>query len=250
MSSWIEEELSCAQFNDKRLNKRFLKVATELAESPSDSIHSASIDWASTKAAYRFFDNEQVESKKILEPHFEATRLRSANYERIIVAQDTTYIDYTKHKKTEGLGKSFKTSGYDIKGICQHVGLAMSAKGLPLGLVYNKLWNRKENHLSDYKRASLPIQLKESHRWIDCMRKAKENLENKQIVIVSDREGDIYEAFEEAYELGVDVVIRSQFDRKTADELKLTEKLSLEKICGKHKVIVPSSGNRKKQTRL
>lgn len=247
MSSWIQDELGRAQFNDKRLNNRFIKIATDLADKPSDSIHSASIDWAASKAAYRFFDNPEVESQKILKPHFEATRLRCANYKRIIIAQDTTYIDYTKHSKTKNLGKSFKSHGYDITGVCQHVGLALSERGLPLGLTYNRLWNRKETHQSQHERTSLDIQLKESYRWIECMRKSKERLENQDIVVVSDREGDIYEAFEEAYDLDIDVVIRSQHDRNLEGDLKIVELISTSRVRGRHKVVVPGSGNRKKQ---
>lgn len=247
MSSWIEEELCRAQFNDKRLNNRFAKIAVDLSDSPSESINSASVDWASTKAAYRFFDNPDVESYKILEPHYEATRLRCANYNRIIIAQDTSYIDFTKHSKTKGLGKSFNTNGNEVKGICQHVGLAMSEKGLPLGLTYNKLWNRKDNHLTEYERSSLPMQLKESYRWIECMRYSKKYLDNDDIVIVSDREGDIYEALEEAYELDVDVVIRSQHNRVLESGDKIADLLSMEEVKGIKEVIVPSSGARKKQ---
>jgi hypothetical protein len=70
MSSWIEEELSSAQFNDKRLNDRFVKIAIDLADNPSELINSASLDWAASKAAYRFFDNPEVDSQKILAPHY------------------------------------------------------------------------------------------------------------------------------------------------------------------------------------
>jgi hypothetical protein len=247
MQSWIEEELGQAQFDDKRLNDRFLKIATDLADNPSKSIHSASINWAASKAAYRFFDNEDINSQKILKPHYEATRLRCSNYDRIIVAQDTTYIDYSKHSKTKGLGNSFKTHGKEIKGVCQHVGLAMTPKGLPLGLTYNKLWNRKDIKQSSYERDSLPLQLKESYRWIECLRKTKELLVNEEIIVVSDREGDIYEGFEEAYELGVDVVVRCQHDRIVEGDVKISEVLATSKLKGKHKVIIPSNGSRKRK---
>ena len=247
MSSWIEEELCRAQFNDKRLNQRFLKIAKDLADNPEKSINSASLDWAATKAAYRFFDNHEVESQKILSPHFEATRLRCSNYKRVIVAQDTSYIDYSKHSKTKGLGKSFKVYGNELKGICQHVGLAMSDKGLPLGLTYNKLWNRKETGESNYRRWSLPLQLKESHRWIECMKNTKSLLENDQVIVVSDREGDIHEAFEKAYELDIDVVIRSSHDRIVEGDLKISEVLSGVGIKGIQRLVVPGCGSRKKQ---
>lgn len=246
--SWISQELGHAQFNDKRLNKRFLKVAYELAEKPDKSIHSASLDWASTKAAYRFFDNENVESSKILEPHFESTKIRCSSYEKIIISQDTSYIDFSKHQKTTGLGNSFQSHGKDIKGICLHSGMAMSEKGLPLGLIYNKLWIRKGNKISEHKRTNLPVQLKESYRWIECIKKAKENLDNENIVVVCDRESDIHEVFEAAIDQGVDIVVRSQHNRILEEDLKMTEKISLLPVKGTHTVHIPGSGSRKAKT--
>lgn len=148
-SEWIQKEFKTINLSDPRLYKRFMKVATDLAERPVDSIHSASADWAATKAAYRLFDNQNLESSKVLEPHSLATAWRCKSYNKIIIAQDTTYIDFNKHKKTKNLGKSFKSHGEAVKGICMHVGLALSPSGLPLGLLYNKLWTRKVNNISE-----------------------------------------------------------------------------------------------------
>ena len=44
MPSWIEDELGNAQFGDNRLNKRFFKIASDLAMRPSQSINTASLD--------------------------------------------------------------------------------------------------------------------------------------------------------------------------------------------------------------
>lgn len=244
-SEWIRQEFETINLNDPRLNKRFFKVASELAERPAESIHSASSDWAATKAAYRLFDNEELESSKIMEPHFLSTSVRCNGRKKIIVAQDTSYIDFNKHKRTTGLGKSFKSHGQQVRGICMHAGLAMTEHGLPLGLIYNKLWVRKENKIPEYQRTSLPIQLKESYRWIECLKQSKKYINEAQIVVVSDREGDIYECFEQAYELDVDVVVRQQHDRKLEDDLKISEALSLEKVKGKHSVLIPGNGSRK-----
>ena len=242
---WIKQEFETINLADPRLHKRFIKVASELSARPSDSIHSASADWAATKAAYRLFDNPNLNSDKILEPHFLSTANRCSNRQKIIIAQDTTYIDFSKHKKTKGLGLSFKSNGHDIKGLCMHSGLAMTENGLPLGLLYNKIWTRKKNHISENKRTGLPIQLKESYRWIESLKKAKEYLNKQQIVVVSDREGDIHECFESAYEYGVDVVIRSQHDRLLDEELKISELLSTVSVKGHHSVVIPGNGSRK-----
>lgn len=79
-SSWAKEELEKVDFGDKRLNKRFLKVATSQAKTPQLSINAASFDWSCAKGAYRFFDNPKVLPEKILEPHIENTELRPLNW--------------------------------------------------------------------------------------------------------------------------------------------------------------------------
>lgn len=247
---WIQHELSKADFNDQRLNKRFLKLASELAERPANSIHHASLDWASTKAAYRFFDNANVTPEKILSPHVAATAVRSSGYNKVIIAEDTCYIDFSKHSKTDGLGTSFVSHGKNIKGICSHSGLVMTDAGLPLGLCYQKLWIRKEIHQSEHKRSQLPIQLKESFRWIECMRKARSSMPDVEMIMLADREGDIYELLREAIKLNVGLVVRSQHDRQLCDDeldlnLKLSEVITLTKSCGKLPLEIPSCGSRK-----
>lgn len=244
-SEWIQDEFNSINLSDPRLNKRFLKIAEELSDRPADSIHSATADWAASKASYRFFDNPEVESKKILRPHFESTAWRCKSHDKIIIAQDTSYLDYSKHSKTKGLGKSFKSHGKEVRGVCMHAALALSPTGLALGLTYNELWQRKENKVSGHKRTSTPIQLKESYRWIRCMKQSKELLPDASLIVVADREGDIYEVFEEAHELDVDVVIRSHHDRKLDSELKLSEEVSTSPVRGLHSVIIPGNGSRK-----
>lgn len=244
---WIKKEFESINISDPRLNKRFFKIANELADRPADSIHSASADWAASKASYRFFDNSEVDSQKISAPHFESTAWRCLGYNKIILTEDTSYIDYNKHSKTKNLGRSFKSHGQDIRGICMHAGLALSPTGLPLGLLYNKLWTRKENKVSDYQRDALPLQLKESYRWIECGRRAKELLDDQQVILVMDREGDIFEAYEDAIENNYDVVIRCQHDRVLDSELKISEELSTLNVRGYHSVIIPGNGSRKEK---
>jgi len=246
-SSWISEEFKSINLSDPRLNKRFVQLAEDLADNPGKSIHSAAADWAATKGAYRFFDNPEVEAKKILEPHFESTCWRSTSHKKVVLAADTSYIDFSQHKKTKGLGTSFKSHGQEVKGICCHAGLAMSETGLPLGLLFNKLWIRKENQLEGYKRSAVPFPLKESFRWVETMRAAKKLLPDKEIIYLADREGDIYEVFEEAFNLEMDVVVRSQHDRVIDEEVKLSEEISTSPIRGTHTVLIPSSGSRKER---
>ena len=46
---------------DKRLDSRLIKLCDTFSESPESPINQACADWAETKAAYRFFQNKNVD---------------------------------------------------------------------------------------------------------------------------------------------------------------------------------------------
>lgn len=55
------------------------------------------------KAAYRFFSNPRVTPSKILAPHIELTKLRTRGSNRVLVANDTCYFNFSTHLTTSGL---------------------------------------------------------------------------------------------------------------------------------------------------
>ena len=87
-------------------------------------------DWAGLKGAYRFLDNDAVTPAAILAPHTEATWARGAGLPRVLVAQDTTYFNFTRHPATVGLGP---IQSVDDHRLIVHSALAMTPEGVPLG---------------------------------------------------------------------------------------------------------------------
>ncbi|NUM60516.1 MAG: IS4 family transposase [Bdellovibrionaceae bacterium] len=248
--SWVESELSAADFNELRLNKRFQVIARELSQYPSLPINQASSDWAAAKAAYRFFQNQKVDFKKIIEPHILNTSLRTKGHDRVVVVQDSSVMDFSKHSKTKDLGMIHTfNDGVELKGLILHATLALSEKGLPLGLLSESIWARKKQSAKGHEHTKVPISEKESFRWIEGLRSAHNLVHpDTEIVMVCDREADIYELFEEALDRGVGLVVRLQHDRVLDDEdygdLKIYDRLGLEKISGYVQVEIPSSGHR------
>lgn len=249
--SWITEELSQADFSDIRLNNRFNTLAEQLAAQPSLPINHASLDWAASKAAYRFFDNDKVTPEAIIDPHLMSTESRLQGHQRIIAVQDTTVLDFSKHWSTTGLGPIAESrSGAELHGLFMHTTMAMSEKGLPLGLLDNNIWARKPRKEKGHEKTKIPLEQKESFKWFRGL-KASHLLSDKQkVIMVCDREADIYELFEEAQDLSLDLVVRMQHDRITYTEdheyLKLTDHLGLKKyLSTKVKIEVPGSGRRK-----
>ena len=65
-TSWSRQEFAGLDLGDTRLNDRLVSIADALAAQPMSPISTACEDWSAVKAAYRFFDNENVSSQKFL----------------------------------------------------------------------------------------------------------------------------------------------------------------------------------------
>lgn len=144
--SWSRQEFAGFDLKDTRLTERIVGIADAFSAQPLSPISAACQDWAGVKGAYRFFDNEKVTAAKILQPHFERTIERMCSHERVFAIQDTTYLDYTDHPATQGLGP-IGTKAQKRQGLVKHTTLVVSASGVPLGcltdtVVYSPLAHR------------------------------------------------------------------------------------------------------------
>lgn len=221
MTTEIARELATIDLGDKRLNQRAQRVLRAFWEDPQASINAASHGWAETQAAYRFFDNDQVQPEELLAPHQAATRERIARHPVVLLAQDTTELDYTAHRPA---GAGPLTSEERV-GFLDHSQVAFTPEGLCLGVVDVKLWARSTEGFGEGKQRQYePLETKETYRWLEGYRRACEvarEAPGTQIVSVADREGDIYEVFVEAAVQGVgaaDYVIRAGKDRSLPAE--------------------------------
>jgi hypothetical protein len=232
-NSWLDCELADCDFKDERLGKRFRSLIEQLSSSPGDSIPLVCQDWANTKAAYRFLDNARVSEAEILAGHFHATRDRAAGSDGpILVLHDTTEFTY-KRDDIEAIGRTtLGVAGvdrdgrprlYTACGILMHSSLAVTTDGLPLGLTAIKFWSREKfkgtNALK--KRINptrVPIEEKESVRWLDNLRQSTMLLERPESCVhIGDRESDIYELFCTAKDIGTHFLLRTCVDRLAGD---------------------------------
>lgn len=65
-----------------------------MAATPSASVPKACNGWGETVAAYRFFDNENVDWRAILAPHWQRTSERMKTQSVVLCLQDTTELDF------------------------------------------------------------------------------------------------------------------------------------------------------------
>lgn len=224
MSQWTEQETSACDFNDLRLLQRMQLILERLAENPMASLKSALRGWAEVMGAYRFCNNKRTSVESVIGPHREATLLRLSEHPRVLHVQDTTELDYTPKKKLKGTGP---LSTISRQGFFAHNQLVITPERLVLGVWHTDIDARDENvHGQSAQRKHMPIEQKESHRWLRGYRAACELAERSgtQVISCADREGDIYEIFEQhlqGVESGkpvADFLIRSNQDRACMPE--------------------------------
>ena len=217
MYQGIADELRGIDLGDERLNRRSQNILDTLAVDPSASVNGSFRTWSETLAAYRFFDNNAVTPEQILQPHREATKRRIAEHPVVLIVQDTTELDFTSHPQQDAgcLNTESRFGFYD------HTHLAVTPDGLPLGVVGSEQFHRTPESLGKTReRRSLPIEQKESLRWLTGYRLASQlvaECSGTQIISVSDSEADIYDIFVEAdaQDVPADFIIRAKEDRCT-----------------------------------
>lgn len=215
----IAWELEGINLGDERLNKRSRKMIESFSADPQASCNAACSGWSETVGAYRFLDNPSVTPEKILKPHIEKTKERIKEHPVVLIAQDTTELDYSKHPPKDS--RCLNTE--DRRGLYDHTHVALTPNGLNLGVVGVEYFDRDPEELGQSKeRSKLPIEEKESHRWLEGYRLASKiacDCPQTQVVSVADREADLYDIFLEADKQAAlnthfaDFVIRAKINR-------------------------------------
>jgi hypothetical protein len=223
--TWAEKEFISAELGDKRLKQRLVSITQAFLQHPAATIPQAMGDWAGSKAAYRFFENSKVSFAKIIESHKEATRDRLTESSVVLAIQDTSFVDYSSHPSTKGLGF---LADENHRGLMIHPTLLVSPQGVPLGLIDLQILMRDQIGVKEQRKFKT-IEEKESHKWLESYRATAAfglRHPDKQMVNVADREGDIYEFFHEALDHksrevhAPDVLVRAAWNRKVKSEQK------------------------------
>ena len=257
---WVTQEFARADLRDKRLDRRLRKTAEQLAKSPASPINEACGTWASTQAAYRLFNNPKASTPGILKPHWEATAARMAGGGGpVLVMQDTVFFSYGTHVKTRGLGSIGKSNAAHDRGLIMHNALAFTTSGVPLGIVSQSIWARREVPEEEYQEKIERLQVtaieeKESSKWLVALRETLERAPpGVPVVTVADRESDFFEFLIHAKELRAKYLIRARTDRKLVPEdsegcVRMLEALSDASALGTMTVEIPGNGSRKART--
>jgi Transposase DNA-binding/Transposase DDE domain len=249
MDDWVDRELEGGEFPDQRLKSRLAKLLGDLGRRIGATVPMACQDWAATKAAYRFFSNKRVDEGLILAGHFAATKARFAETTgTTLILHDTTEFSFTRDHP-EAIGQISIIKGrhgsHTVCGVLLHSSLVLTSQGVPLGLAAVKFWTRKKfkgtNALKKTVNPTrIPIEQKESIRWLENMKQATERLADpSRCVHIGDRESDIFELFCAAQEAKTHFLVRTCVDRLAGSgDTTISREMEGEPVRGDHEVEV------------
>jgi hypothetical protein len=237
MQQWAAEELRHAHLGDKRLNRRLVRMVEDLAAQPAASVPRASGTWAATKAAYRFWDSAEVTPEAIRASHTQSTVERVAGQALVLAVQDTTELDFAHHPATRGMGPL--ENEYQA-GLKVHSALAVSAEGVPLGLLHQAVWVRDPASVGKAReRRKRQTQDKESQRWLTTLAASQQAVPNHvTVVTVADSEADIYDLFALPRRAGSELLVRGTHNRRVDETGYVWETLAKSPVCGYYQLEV------------
>lgn len=255
---WAEKEFGGALLGDTRLSRRLVEVAGEKAENPGRAFTGvAKGDWPKVKGYYRMIDapeDSAVTMANILCPHRERTAGRMKGQHRVLCIQDGTDLDYTTLSQCSGLGViGSNQTGAKSKGLHLHSMMAVTGDGLPLGILRAECTASEAKDKGEDRSRATPIEEKKTFSWIQGIRDCVElstQMPSTSIVCVMDREADFFELFDEhRRNPRVDVLVRAQYDRRTAGEYKLFDSVRQSPVQGRLFIQVGRQSERPKRSK-
>lgn len=204
---------------DARLSARADQIFDTIVSTGSLVLRRIGVDRAGEIAAHRFLGNERVPYEAIVETLSQRT-LEASKRRCIVAIQDTTEINFA--------GRDASRTGLGMAGADHSVGFFVHPvisvdreTGAVLGLVDAELWTRAPGPTPNRNR--LAFADKESARWLRGVEAAQERLrEASGVVVVGDRESDIYSLFVRLPK-GAEVVVRASHNRKLKGQKRLFE---------------------------
>ncbi len=246
VNHWAYEEFKNMGINCGRTIKRFIRSVNTLSTKIGESIAGASDSKAEAKAMYRLFENKKVTEEVVLHAHRKATiqKIKECSEFIVLSVQDTTMLNYTSHKKTEGLGDF--GAGPEDKGLIVHSALAVTPKGIALGLLDQMIWTRDpEERGKRTQKRQKPIEEKESYKWLKSIDNSQIGIpKGIRLVHVGDREADIYEFFDHAIANEQDFLVRVVQNRVTTEACKLFDRVKQESPTGQIIALIPRDTRR------
>ena len=215
-AQWAQRQFGSVDLGDKRRNRRAVEVAARIAQAPEASLPKRMQSHAQVDGAYRLLSNPEVSMEALLEPHRQQTLEAARREPLVLLLEDSSELDYTKHRKMRGLGPIGDGRG---RGLVMHETLALvpgptKERARLLGLACFQVVLRTPAAQKRSKPADTP----ESRLWQESARQVGQPPEGVRWIHVSDCGSDGFEYMIACVQQGKGFVIRSYQDRRLASE--------------------------------
>lgn len=201
-------------FGDARRERNGELLVQRVTDRQTVCVRKLADDRAEQAKFRRFLGNEAVTVEEMVS-HRALFVAAAAKGRHVLAIQDTSEINYQAQSgRKQRLGRV--GNGRDI-GLFVHPVLGVDAQtGECLGLVDAQVWRRTKSKAKNYK--ALPIEQKESYRWLKGGAQAKAVLaEAAMVTVIDDREADIYEKWDRLPDARTHLLTRASRDRALAD---------------------------------
>jgi hypothetical protein len=240
---WVARELRMTDLGDARRQHRAEEILTARWRQPQASFYGSFPGWSPAKCAYGLIEHPspEIHLDSLLAGHREQTQTRMAAEPWVLLPQDTTTLNYTGLRQTTGLGPLGETKG---QGLWLHSLLALRPDGVPLGVLDAGCWARPQLSPATVGRNAQSLEEKESARWVDALQvaaRAARRMPQTQLVVITDREGDLYELHDAVHQApaNLHILVRAQHDRQLEGHQKLWAFMAAQPVGERRALAVP-----------
>jgi Transposase DDE domain len=202
----------------------------------------AQSDWAAYMSYWRFVNNPQVGTDRIIEGWSQQTPA-AVSGRHVLAIQDTSEIKFdTRRGRRRGLGKVGKGNAH---GVLLHAMIAVDAdSGACLGLTGGKVWTRKGKVKKPHEMRNLAD--KESARWVTTAEQGCGVLAAaRMITVVNDREGEFFAHWALTPGDNIHLLTRAMHDHALVDGSTLYRAVERASFCDKAVIDLPQRMDRR-----
>lgn len=223
-AQWAQSQFASARLGDRRRTQRLVEMATCLAQRPTGTLPQAFPAWKDLKGAYRLLDHIEFGPEEIQQPHRQQTLEACRQPGEYLLIEDTTELDYSRHRRTEQLGFIGNGRG---RGILLHSTLVVRVEGweseaqpqgVAVGLLGQRSWIRTQKGLRYQNWRHRMSRRRESDRWAKVLDEIGRPGPGCRWIYLADRESDFHEPIQRCLRHGEDFIIRGYQDHKLAGE--------------------------------
>jgi hypothetical protein len=253
---WAEEEFGTTNLRDVRRTRRLVAMAAGVAARPSGKVSSVFDRQKEREGAYDFLENDAVDVASLANSVFAATVRRAQGEPFVYVAIDGSSLSLTDDLGSKGFGP-VGSPNTPVKGLMEMGALAVTRKGVPLGLVDQAFWVREPTELMTSaertkRNQARSFEQKEPHRFVVAAKNAHERLAavGTKAWVLIDREGDSRDILLALHQTGCCFTVRAKWNRRVRDEIEPNVQGVLDSApaLGAFEIEVPRNGKRAART--